>query len=116
MENYTTNNNILKTEEFILPFDHDIADVKLVNNMFIILLRIPKGSKEVDNLFGISSNGNMVWRVQSVQEAFNIQHNTPYIAVDIINDAMIQVTNFYGMRYGVNPKNGYLINRECIRW
>lgn len=116
MLNYKINENIIKTDKFEITFEYEIDTVLPVDDMFIVLLKIPKGSKEVDNLYGITSTGDIKWRVQSVQEAFNIPQNTPYIALDIVDNDKIRVTNFYGMRYSVNPKNGFLIEKECIGW
>jgi hypothetical protein len=116
MLDYNINKNKLKTQVFEVSFDHEIMDAKVVNDVYIVLLEIKKGSLEVDNLYGISSVGKAKWRVQSVKEAFNIQNNTPYISLDVSEDGKVKVTNFYGMRYRVNPENGLLIEKECLTW
>jgi hypothetical protein len=77
---------------------------------------VPEGSKEVDNLFGVDSKGNVLWRVQSVKDAFCLQQNTPYISMEILDKQIVQVTSFFGMRFFVEISSGKLIDKECIRW
>lgn len=114
MPNFTVENSTIKTEKFIYTFDYEIDEIQNVDDILIVLLKIPKGSKEVDNLYGLSLSGQLLWRVQSVQEAYSIPHNTPYVALAITSEKKIRVTNFYGIRYTVNPKNGTLTDKESI--
>ncbi len=55
MSSFTINNNKLETSDFEIEFEHEIDLVEYVGNRYIVLLKIPKGSKEVDNLLGVDS-------------------------------------------------------------
>ena len=82
---------------------------------FLILLEIPKGSKEIDNVYAVNEYGDVLWKIQNVLDAFNIKQNTPYISLDF-QDNDIVVTNFYGLKYHLDIINGYLFNKECNNW
>lgn len=108
--------NKVITSRFEIEFDYKINKVEYVNKIILVLLEIPKGSKEVDNLYGVDEMGNILWRVQSIKEAFGIPQNTPYVALKIVNSDIVQVTSFFGMRFSVDISNGKLIDKESIGW
>lgn len=108
--------NKLITSSFVIEFEYNIDKVEYTNKIIIVLLEIPKGSKEVDNLYGVDEVGKILWRVQSIKEAFGIPQNTPYVGLKVVNADTVQVTNFYGMRFSVNISNGKLIDKESIGW
>lgn len=49
-----------------------------------------------------------------MEEAFGIPQNTPYVALEIVNEDTVQVTSFYGMRFYVDISNGKLIGKESV--
>lgn len=108
--------NKLITSEFEVEFEHNIDKVEFINDIYLVLIEIPKGSKEVDNLFGVNLSGNIIWRVQSVSEVFDISQNSPYVALKVINNQKAEVISFFGIRFSVNISNGKLIDKECIGW
>ncbi|OEF99295.1 hypothetical protein BHF71_09230 [Vulcanibacillus modesticaldus] len=108
--------NELITNSFRKVFEYLIKDYIVIQGFCIVLLQIPKDSKKVDNVYGVSLLGDITWRIQSVQDAFNITQNTPYISIDLNSEGNLTVTNFFGMRYVVNHTNGKLLKKECIRW
>lgn len=114
--NFRIENGILRTNSFSRSFNYPIGDVKLLNNVYIVLLKLPKGSKEVDNVYGVDKAGKIIWRIQSIKDAFGIMQNTPYVSVDIDEIKNLSVTNFFGMKYYVNFKDGTLREKECIHW
>lgn len=116
MSEFKINQNKLITDNFEVKFEHKINKVEYISKIYLVLLEIPKGSNEVDNLYAVNEKGEIFWRVQSVKDAFNIPQNTPYIAMNIINSKIVQVTSFFGMRYSLEILSGKLIDKECIGW
>jgi hypothetical protein len=108
--------NKLITSSFEVEFEYNIDKIEYIDRIILVLLEIPKGSKEVDNLYGVDEIGNILWRVQSIKEAFGIPQNTPYVALKVVNADTVQVTSFYGMRFSVDISNGKLIDKESIKW
>ena len=116
MKSYTIEKDILKTIEFEIQFQYDIDSVEHINNMYLVLLRIPMGSKEVDNLLGLDSNGKIVWKVQDAGEAFGILQNTPYVAMHIVDSKKVKVISFFGFCFTVRIEDGKLLEKEHLRW
>ncbi|MFD1738085.1 hypothetical protein ACFSCX_16240 [Bacillus salitolerans] len=116
MSEWIINQNKLIANGFKVEFEHKIDKAEYVSKVYLVLLEIPKGSNEVDNLYAVNENGEILWRVQSVKDAFNIPQNTPYVAMSIIDSKTVQVTSFFGMRYLVEILSGKLIDKECIGW
>lgn len=116
MSKINFNANRLITSTFEIEFDYDISKVEYDNGIYLVLLEIPKGSTEVDNLFGVDEKGKICWRVQSIKEAFEIPQNTPYVSLVVASKGVAKVTSFYGLRFTVNTSNGKLIEKESIGW
>ncbi len=108
--------NMLVTEQFELEFVFPISKTIYVGNVYIVLLEIPRKSSEVDNLYGVDNKGKIIWKVESVQKAFGLVNSTPYIAVNVVSEEVVSVTNFYGMRFYVRVADGTLFDKENLRW
>ena len=108
--------NCLVTEQFEVEFEFPISIAIYTSNIYVVLLAAPRMSAVVDNLYGVDHKGRIIWKVQSVQSAFKLINSTPYIALKAINEKVVSVTNFYGMRYYVDVVDGKLIEKENIRW
>lgn len=116
MNSYMIEKDIFKTTEFEIKFQYDIDSIEHISNTYLVLLRIPMGSKEVDNLLGLDSNGNVIWRVQNAVEAFGILQNTPYVAMNVVDSKKVKVTSFSGFRFTVSIEDGKLLEKEHLRW
>lgn len=116
MTKYNVIENMLITDSFQIEFEHKINTIEMVEDIYLVLLKVPKGSKEVDNLYGIDKYGKIIWRVQNIKEAFDIPQNTPYIALRVLDSQKAQVTSFFGIRFTINTRNGKMIEKECIGW
>lgn len=116
MSNFSFTANKFVTSTFEVDFNNNISKVEYNNEIYLVLLEIPKDSKEIDNLYGVDVRGTVRWRDQSIKDAFGIPQNSPYASLDIVGNGTVKVTNFYGMRFSVNTKNGKLIEKESIGW
>lgn len=116
MNEFKFETNKLTISEVEIEFDYDIGKVIRVDKILLVLLILPKGSKEVDNLYGVGENGEILWRIQSVDEALGITKNTPYVSLKVVNPRVAQVTSFFGMRFSVDIRNGEIIDKKCIGW
>ncbi|WP_430885869.1 hypothetical protein [Fusibacter sp. JL216-2] len=114
--NVTIDNNKIIVGENECRFDHPILDYVHSDGVYIVVLNIPKGTKEIDNVYGVNENGKLIWKIQSVTDAFGIAENTPYISIRIDESDSVVVNNFFGMRYEVDPSDGTLKKKECISW
>ncbi len=110
------NKNILIINDKQLEFEYEIEDIKEVNGILAVLLGVSAKSYSIDNLYGVNSKGEIIWRVQSVNEIYPSIISSPYVALKIAPSGDIAVTNFAGVRYFVNPKDGSITGKEVIGW
>lgn len=116
MKEYSIQNKSLVTPDFRVEFESRINVIEKMDDIFLILLEVEKGSTDVDNVYGVDKFGRVVWRIQSITEAFRIAQNTPYIALKVIDSEKAQVTSFFGMRFTFSIHNGRMLEKECIGW
>ncbi|URZ04109.1 hypothetical protein [Clostridium felsineum] len=95
-------------------FDYNIRDVKLFGDLIIVLLSIPFDKTELDNLYAISKQGKVVWRVQGLNTVFPNQSNLPYEQMNV-NENVITATDFYARRYFINPLNGNIEKSDIVK-
>ena len=49
-----------------MKFGYDIRDIKVVDNQVIVLLSIPFHANEIDNIYAVSLDCKINWRVESL--------------------------------------------------
>ena len=49
-----------------MKFGYDIRDIKVVDNQVIVLLSIPFHTNEIDNIYAVSLDCKINWRVESL--------------------------------------------------
>jgi len=91
----------------------------------VVLLDIPVGVDEIDNIYGVSQDGNVIWRVENPLKAFKIDENTQgfeyyaksiYVGISVDDKEMLSGTTFFGMKYIIDCKTGKLLKKEYMRW
>ena len=50
----------------VIKFDYDIREIKEISNQVIVLLSIPFNVTEIDNVYSVSLEGEINWRVESL--------------------------------------------------
>ena len=105
-------NNILKINDKQKEFLFNIGMAKEVSNLVIIQLQIPPNIKYINNIFGINANCEIVWRIQDLTEVFPFSNDVPFEGFKVNEEGNLQVVNFYGAAYIVNPINGKIIGHN----
>lgn len=116
--------NSLKAEKFNLKFEHQITDVKYWDGVYVVLLSIPNEVDEVDNIYGVDDNGNIIWRIENPIQAFTIAESeqgydyftsSVYVAIHL-DDGVFSGNTFFAIKYVFDYKTGKLIKKEPSRW
>lgn len=90
-------------------FNYNIQSIIVLNEKIIVLLDIPMGCKEIDNIYAVDMNANIIWRIQSMKERFpENRFFTPYVGVSY-NDDQIVANDFNGGRYVISSIDGKII-------
>lgn len=106
--------NTLTINSVKIKFDYNIREAKICGDLIIVLLAIPFSETELDNLYAVSKQGKMVWRVQELNKAFPNPNNLPYEQMNIKGNE-ITVTDFYARRYFINPLNGNIEKKDMVK-
>lgn len=96
-----------------VEFKYNIRFIKNVNDILIILLEVPYNATYLDNVFGVSSSGEIIWRIENVGKACSIKNQLPYENL-FAHENDIFVSNFYGRRYFFNPFNGKILSNDAL--
>ena len=95
-----------------MKFGYDIRDIKVVDNQVIVLLSIPFHTNEIDNIYAVSLDCKINWRVESLNIISPDGDNLPYENL-FFHNGELTATDFYGRRYFINHykwkdrKDGY---------
>lgn len=104
--------NVLKTENGKLyKFEYDIRQEIVFDNLYIVLLAIPFNDETIDNVFAISKNGKLVWRIKGRDDK---GLKLPYENLSQIGDEFF-ASDFYGRRVQFNPTNGEIIKIDSVK-
>lgn len=115
----------LRTSSFMVNFEYNIADVKYWDGIYVVLLAIPNGINETDNIYGVNSYGKIIWRIENPIRAFNIGKDDQgynYLAssvftlVHLSSDGTFTANTFFAIKYTFDCKTGKLLKKESGRW
>lgn len=102
------NGNELSINSKVIRFKYDIRDTKVINNQVIVLLSIPFNVNEIDNIYGVSLDAKINWRVESLNSINSNGNNLPYENI-FLKNGELTATDFYGRRYFINTLNGEIL-------
>ena len=108
------NGSELSIDGKTIKFKYDIRDTKVVNNQVIVLLSIPFNDNELDNIYAVSLDAKINWRVESLNLINPNGNNLPYENM-FLNNEELTATDFYGRRYFINIINGTIIKKDIVK-
>ena len=122
--NCETSEKTLKTKSFEVNFDYNISEVKYWDGIFVVLLDIPVGTNEIDNVYGVDSSGKVVWRIENAARAFSVDENAPwyntyaqniYVGINLSADGILVAFSHQSMKYTVDCKTGKLLDETFTK-
>jgi len=122
---YKITANTLKANNFEVNFEYNIKDAKYWDGIYVVLLNVPKGINEFDNIYGVNSEGKVIWRIQNPIEAFAIDKNEQgynyiassiYVHITLSPNGIFTAITFFAMKYTFDFKTGKLLTKEVGRW
>lgn len=100
----------------IVTFSHKIKSVIILDSQIIVLLEIPKGIYESDNIYCVDMSGSFIWQIQNrsfLSEKYaKEQIKGPYVGIHMHKDGVLEAVDYLGGRYLFNVENGYVIERN----
>ena len=125
MYNCEVKKNELTVNDFTVKFDYAIRDVKFLDGIYVVLLDVPVGVDEVDNIYGVALDGTIIWRVENPIKAFSLSESTQgfeyfaksiYVYISLDDKKNLSGTTFFGMKHIIDLKTGKLLENDYIRW
>lgn len=123
--NYEVINKTLKANNFIVEFKHNIQDVIFWDGIYIVLLSIPNEVNEVDNIYGVNSDGEVIWEIENPTKAFKLNKKEQgynymalsiYVHMNVSAEGVFTANTYFGMRYIFDYKTGKILKKERSRW
>lgn len=86
-------------------FKYDIRTVVQYKGKYIVLLGIPFSSEEINNIYCLDAQANLVWQSEDLSHLYPELKNLPYEQMGIKDDSIF-ASDFYGRNYKINLDNG----------
>lgn len=106
--------NTVYIDSMEVNFKYDILEIQEVGDKILVLLKIEPGCTEVDNLYCISNNGRILWRIESVDENYVGKLRFPYFGISVV-DLKYSVVDFYGRRFFFDIDTGKIIGKDIVK-
>lgn len=79
----------------------------------VILLAVPFSETMIDNIYLLSDDENIIWRVETSK---TVPDKLPYENMSISKDkSKIYATDFYGRRSIIDIETGYIEDTDCVK-
>ena len=86
-----------------IEFDLPIEKVVSCGTGLAILLSVPTGKIENENVFGVSAGGDVIWQIEKIPHVYE---DSPYTNIFIQDEALLAI-NWDGDEVRINYKNGF---------
>ncbi|MFJ5964240.1 MULTISPECIES: hypothetical protein [unclassified Bacillus (in: firmicutes)] len=94
-----------------VSFDKNIQEVKILNQIILILLEID-GS--LNNVYAINYNCDILWKIKEPKTEFIGNRKFPYVGFSE-KDNKVSVIDFYGRRFYLDITNGEIIGADIVK-
>ncbi len=94
-----------------ISFKYKIAQIIQTTLRIFVLLDIPDGVIDCENIYSMTKTGDLVWIIQHINKFNpNIKFVSSYVGMALLPNGNISATNYVGMTYEVSAKNGFLLS------
>lgn len=96
-------------------FGYDIRTVVQYKERYIVLLGIPFNREEINNIYCLDAQANLVWQSEDLSALYpELKNLLPYEQMGIKDDA-IYASDFYGRNYKINVENGKIEGFNIVK-
>ena len=104
---YTIDNNTIVINGKNVDFSNTIGEVVDFNDIIIVRLIVPSGSKFNKNVFALTRDGCVLWQICESPHGGDI--NKPFMKISISSSGELIAENWIGVNYKVDLNSGSLI-------
>lgn len=95
-------------------FRYGIRTVIKYQGKYIVLLGIPFNSSEINNIYCLDEQANVVWQSEDLAVIYPQSKNLPYEQMGI-KDFSIYASDFYGRNYKINVNTGKIEDYTIVK-
>lgn len=113
----TTNDIENKEQKLILPsgksvlLPFSVRETLTFGNVIIALLEVPSNTQMNENVFGVGSNGQILWQIEKKPSPYK---SSPYLDLNRDGDNA-KVGNWDGMEYIIEPHTGKILEERYTK-
>lgn len=111
---YKFSKNLIEINNCTCDFNYDIRTVVQYKEKYIVLLGIPFHSDEINNIYCLDAQANLVWQSEDLSQLFPKLKNLAYEQMGI-KDNIIYASDFYGRNYRINADNGRIEGCNIVK-
>ncbi len=111
---YRFEKNVLEINSRKRTFEYEIRQVIELSECYYVLLSIPFNKSEINNIFCVDKNNDLLWRAQDLNVLFPDLKNLPYEQMGIKEDKLY-ASDFYGRNYTINILNGNIEGCDIVK-
>ncbi|GAB7117831.1 hypothetical protein [Natrinema pallidum] len=98
--------------ETTVTLRHPIKETVRVNDVVVVLLDVPIGTIDNQNVIAFSKNGDRLWEIEPISD--DPTADQAYVNI-YINERGVWVVNPIGARCRVDVETGILVEKEITR-
>ena len=95
-------------------FKHKISEVIKYKDTYIVLLEIPEGCDEINNIYCLDKKANVKWQSEDLSKKYPKLINLAYLRMGIIDD-IVYATDFFGRNYRIDPSSGKIFGCKIVK-
>ena len=96
-------------------FEFDIRAVVQYKEKFIVLLGIPFNRTEINNIYCLDAQANLIWQSEDLSTRYpELKNLLPYEQIGIKDDAIF-TSDFYGRNYKINVDSGKIEGFNIVK-
>ncbi|WP_139488176.1 hypothetical protein [Brevibacillus dissolubilis] len=115
---FRLNHNEIMVAGKILHFPHIIYSVREMDDRLVILTLPPTGisigADEINNVYGISQQGQLLWRIEDAGLLYGLPNPVTYLAIWINDSGKLIATNF-ALNVVIKPATGKIVERGLTK-
>ena len=97
------------SEGATLAFEYPICEVVEVGDVMIVLLEVPPHESMIDNVFGVSKAGQIIWQIEPIPGATADPVNC-YTGIFPREEGRVMLNDWAGIGVEIEPRTGKVID------
>lgn len=102
---YEYDKKLIKINNNSFRFQYNIRNVIQYKGSYIVLLGIPFDREEINNIYCLDNQANLLWQSEDLDILYPKKKNLPYEQMGIKEDTVF-ASDFYGRNYKINAQTG----------